>query len=262
MAIQGYAGAVSVRPGDSMPLFLSGPASTVTLTVQRYAGPESATLTVPVTPQPVPVTNAWAGYGWAANASFVIPSTFPSAYYRVLDQGAVVTGFVVRPVVPGSVSKVLLSVDMLTNQAYNGAGGRSLYDPNRASSVSFNRPGGLPDGRELPLHDWLHAQGRLVECCAAQDLGATGFLNAYDCLIFAGHAEYWTREMCEQVEAFVAGGGNVISLSGNTCYRRVRIEQNGRLLVFAKYAGAEATKPAADEISRLSRPSRSCRAIA
>jgi hypothetical protein len=87
----------------------------------------------------------------------------------VLDGGTTVAGFVVRSSTPGTTSKVLLSVDMLTNQAYNQAGGRSLYDPGRASIVSFDRPGGLPDGRELPLHDWLAATGRPVECCAAHD---------------------------------------------------------------------------------------------
>lgn len=248
MAVQGYSGAVSGKPGDKIKLFLNGAAGSVTLTVQRYAGPESATLITPVAPQPVPLTSAWTGYGWTASAAstFTIPSTFPSAYYRVLDGGTVVAGFVVRAAAPGSTSKVLLSVDMLTNQAYNGEGGKSLYDPNRASAVSFNRPGGLPDTRELPIHDWLAAQGRDVECCAAQDLGKPGFLNAYDCLILAGHAEYWTRQMYEQVEAFVAAGGNLISLSGNTCYRQVRLEANGRKLVFYKYAGADPTTDARD----------------
>ena len=38
MAVQGYAGAVSGRPGDKIKLFLSAPVGTATLTVQRYAG--------------------------------------------------------------------------------------------------------------------------------------------------------------------------------------------------------------------------------
>jgi len=248
MAVQGYAGAVSAKPGDKIKLFLSAPAGTATLTVQRYAGPESATLTTTVATQTVPSTNAWTGYGWTSSptSTFTIPSAFPSAYYRVFDGADVVAGFVVRAAMPGTTSKVLLSVDMLTNQAYNGAGGSSLYDPNRASVVSFNRPGGLPDTRELPIHDWLAGQGRQVECCAAQDLGTVGFLNSYDCLIVAGHAEYWTRAMFEQVAAFVAGGGNLISLSGNTCYRQVRLEASGRKLTFHKQAGTDPAKQAMD----------------
>ncbi|MGV8910200.1 MAG: N,N-dimethylformamidase beta subunit family domain-containing protein [Propionicimonas sp.] len=256
MTIEGYAGAVSGKSGDKITLFLSGPASTVTLTVKRYAGSESASLTTAVAPQPVPPVNAWTGYGWTTSttSTFTIPSTFPSGYYRVLDGASVVAGFVVRSSAPGTTSKVLLSVDMLTNQAYNSAGGKSLYDPARASIVSFNRPGGLPDARELPIHDWLAAQGRPVECCAAQDLGKPGFLNDYDCLIIAGHAEYWTREMFEQVTAFVAGGGNLVSLSGNTCYRQVRLEASGRRLVFYKYAGADPTRQALDASVAIAEP--------
>jgi hypothetical protein len=134
---------------------------------------------------------------------------------------------------------MLLSVDLVTNQAYNQAGGKSLYDPGRASVVSFDRPGGLPDGRELPLHEWLANEGWNVECCAAQDLGDTVALDPYDCLIVAGHCEYWTRTMRDEVERFVAGGGNFVCLSGNTCYRQVRLEDDGRTLVFHKYAGAD-----------------------
>lgn len=256
MAVQGYAGAVSAKPGDTIKLFLSGPAGTTTLRVQRYAGPEQATLTVPVAVQAVPSTNAWTGFGWTASAAsaFTVPSNFPSAYYRVFDGADVVAGFVVRAAAPGTTSKVLVSVDMLTNQAYNGAGGKSLYDPTRASVVSFNRPGGLPDGRELPIHDWLAAEGRQVECCAAQDLGTAGFLKAYDCLVLAGHAEYWTRAMFEQVSAFVAGGGNLVSLSGNTCYRQVRLESSGRKLVFHKYAGSDPTTHALDASVAIAEP--------
>jgi hypothetical protein len=49
---------------------------------------------------------------------------------------------------------VLLSIDFFTPQAYNNAGGKSLYffnsspcfdEASRASRVSFNRPGAVPD---------------------------------------------------------------------------------------------------------------------
>ena len=55
--------------------------------LQRYAGPQSATLTTTVAPQAVPSTSAWAGFKWTSSptSTFTIPPTFPSAYYRVLD---------------------------------------------------------------------------------------------------------------------------------------------------------------------------------
>jgi hypothetical protein len=243
VALIGYLGAVSVLPGESIDLYLStdGTRGLCPIKIERVAGPESATINLTVSNQPLPSTAAWEGYKWTASPEqFVIPDTWPSGYYEARgDAGELVGGFVVRSIIPGSLSKLLLSVDLITNQAYNATGGKSLYDPGRAEFVSFNRPGGLPDGRELPLLSWLADEGYEIECCAAQDLGTVVALEAYDCLIIAGHAEYWTRAMRDALEDFVSGGGNLVCLSGNTCYRQVRIEDDGRTLVFYKYAGAD-----------------------
>lgn len=242
MTLAGYTGAPSVLPGDLIDLFLStdGSAGQQSLIVTRVAGPETMTLVADISPQPVPANDAWEGFGWSPTTSLTIPMTWPSGYYQVRGpSGEVVGGFVVRPPVAASSSTLLVSIDLITNQAYNGAGGRSLYDPGRASIVSFDRPGGLPDGRELPLLGWLASEGIVVDCCAAQDLGGGIDLNAYDCLIVAGHAEYWTGQARDAVEHFVADGGNLVCLSGNTCYRQVRLEDGGRTLVFYKYAGAD-----------------------
>jgi hypothetical protein len=242
MTLVGYTGAVSALPGDQMDLFLStnGSPGQESLAVTRVAGAETATLTADVLPQAVPPVNAWEGFGWSSTTSFPVPGHWPSGYYEVRGPSdEVIGGFVVRSPIPGSGSSILVSIDLLTNQAYNGAGGKSLYDPGRASIVSFDRPGGLPDGRELPLLDWLAAEGVVVECCAAQDIGDALDLDSYDCLIVAGHSEYWTGQMRDAVERFVAGGGNLVCLSGNTAYRQVRLEDGGRTLVFHKYAGAD-----------------------
>jgi hypothetical protein len=239
MALTGYTGAVSALPGDSIDMYLStdGGPGQQTLTVTRVAGPETMAVTAEVSPQPVPGAKAWEGFGWSASTSFIIPGSWRSGYYEVRGPSSeLVGGFVVRAAAPGSASTTLVSIDLITNQVYNGAGGKSLYDPGRASVVSFNRPGGLPDGRELPLLGWLDGEGIAVECCAAQDLGG-GDLDSYDRLIVAGHSEYWTGAMRDTVERFVAGGGNLVCLSGNTCYRQVRLEDGGRTLIFYKYAG-------------------------
>ena len=56
-------------------------------------------------------------------------------------------------------------------------------------------------------------------------------------LLSVGHDEYWTWGMRDTVEGFVAGGGNVAFLSGNTCYWQVRIE--GDVMVGYKHRYAE-----------------------
>jgi hypothetical protein len=166
------------------------------------------------------------------------------------DPSSPILRFVVLPSTPGSGSKILLRIAFLTEQAYNATGGKSLYafnslpsglpdgdESSRASQVSFDRPGAVP-GREVELIQWLEAEGISVEYCACIDLHTNpSLLSSYDCFVCSGHDEYWTKEMRDHVEIFLANGGNLIVLSGNTCYRQVRLEQSNRIVVFYKYAG-------------------------
>ncbi|MFH3663804.1 N,N-dimethylformamidase beta subunit family domain-containing protein, partial [Acinetobacter baumannii] len=87
-----------------------------------------------------------------------------------------------------------------TPTAYNAAGGKSLYDFNsvggaRANKVSFNRSGGTPasNGPESILIHWLETEGIAIEYCSSVDLHSiSNLLTNYECLIIAGHDEYWT----------------------------------------------------------------------
>ena len=46
-----------------------------------------------------------------------------------------------------------------------------------------------------------------------------------------GHDEYWSWEMRDAVEGFVAAGGNAAFLSGNVSFWQVRLEDDGRTMV-------------------------------
>lgn len=190
--------------------------------------------------------NPWEGFDWPVAVSFNVPSTWPPGLYRLAYLTDDVLTFVVRSAVPGAISKVLLQVSFLTPTAYNSAGGKSFYgfnsggESSRASKVSFDRPGGTPisSGWEAKLIHWLETEEIAIEYCSSIDLHTMPSLLAnYECLVIAGHDEYWTKPMRDQAEQFVANGGNMIVLSGNTCYRAVRLEQAHRLVVFHKYAG-------------------------
>jgi outer membrane protein assembly factor BamB len=238
MSVSGWAGVASTMPG-TVDLYLDSPTPvTVDLQVRRVGGQEKLSL-------PGVAVTAQAGPPWTVTTTVTIPAGWPSGYYQVvqvvqpaatLDQA--IAGFVVRPVTAGLASKILLSVDMLTNRGY----AQGYYASPRIDTVSFDTPGGLPDTRELRLHVWLEQEGIVVECCAAQDLELPETTAPYDCLVVAGHAEYWSRAMRDSVAGFVAAGGNLICLSGNTCFRQVRLEGNGRTMVCKKFPGSDSAR--------------------
>jgi hypothetical protein len=252
-----------VKPGEQISFHLSSDVpGQVSFTIERIGRPVSMSYTANLSTQGVPANNAWEGFVWAAvDPPFQVPDTCATGLYSLtyMDGGTKTEAlaFVVLPSTPGSASKILLHISFLTPHAYNNAGGKSLYgfnsQPNRdegsrASRVSFDRPflqDGSPvgePGRERPLIEWLESDsiGIPVEYCSSLELHTiSDLLSSYECLVLAGHDEYWTGPMRDQVERFVAGGGNVIVLLGNTCYRQVRLEEDNRMVVFYKYAGAD-----------------------
>jgi hypothetical protein len=161
--------------------------------------------------------------------------------------------FVVRAAALGTNSKILFQFAVATYQAYNFWGGRSLYghlennqprweDP-RAFKVSFNRPYiSLYDLThwELPFVQWLERYGFEVEYCTSIDLHADShLLDNYNLLLSVGHDEYWSKEMRDNAEAFVANGGNIAFFSGNDCWWQVRFEDDNRTMVCYKNAALD-----------------------
>jgi hypothetical protein len=117
----------------------------------------------------------------------------------------------------------------------------SKQEQDRASRVSFDRPGSAPGlGPEAVIIAWLENEGIALEYASSVDLHTMpALLDAYDCLVLPYHDEYWTKAMRDHTERFIRNGGNLVVLSGNTCFRAVRLEQANRMVVFHKYAGAD-----------------------
>lgn len=84
---------------------------------------------------------------------------------------------------------------------------------------------------------WLEAEGIEVDYAINADLhDRPGLLAGYHLVLSVGHDEYWSWEMRDALEGFVAGGGNAAFLSGNTAYWQVRLEQGGEQMVAFKGA--------------------------
>ncbi|MFP5347164.1 MAG: N,N-dimethylformamidase beta subunit family domain-containing protein [Actinomycetes bacterium] len=71
--------------------------------------------------------------------------------------------------------------------------------------------------------DWLELEGYEVDYCTDLDLHRDGraLLAPYRLMLSAGHDEYWSDEMRDAVERFVAAGGNAAFFGGNTCWWRI-----------------------------------------
>jgi hypothetical protein len=146
---------------------------------------------------------------------------------------------------------MLVMIPVTTSAAYNEWGGHSLYAINApaVTQVSLDRPGSVMVGTWGPgttrmggwgprweeiFVRWLE-RGYTAEYCTSLDLHQDPALLApYQLLVLVGHDEYWSKEMRDRAEAFVAGGGNIAIFSGNTCYWQVRFEDGGRTMVCAR----------------------------
>ena len=90
---------------------------------------------------------------------------------------------------------------------------------------------------------WLREQGFAFECITDLDLDAEPeLLHRFRAFIIAGHNEYWTDRMRAGLEAYLDGGGRVLSMSGNTLYWRASYDPATGLIESRKTAVDEQTR--------------------
>lgn len=155
-------------------------------------------------------------------------------------------------------SAILYKLSWATYQAYNASGGGSMYHTASfaptvsTTTLTARRPGGGTGGRlsfpeaidvydestpregfahwDLPMIRWLESEGVAVDYCTDLDLDRDpDLLGTYRLLLSVGHDEYWSPRMREAVRGFVARGGNVAFLSGNTSWWRIELTDDGDL---------------------------------
>ena len=81
---------------------------------------------------------------------------------------------------------------------------------------------------ELFAHRWLERNGYEYDVASDHDLHRTPeVLSGYKVLVINGHSEYWSEEAYRGVDSFLAGGGAVIVMSGNTMFWRVSYDADG-----------------------------------
>jgi hypothetical protein len=88
---------------------------------------------------------------------------------------------------------------------------------------------------EGPFIEWAEGAGYRFDYAVNADLEERpDILRPYRMMLSVGHDEYWSSAMRDTVEAFIADGGNVAFLSGNTSFWQVRFEDGGDTMVSYK----------------------------
>lgn len=153
------------------------------------------------------------------------------------DDGAVgYAPFIVRSRRLGT-SRTAIVLPTNTWQAYNfydadGDGWGDTWYAGGSPPVVLDRPyerRGVPPhfhNYDLPFIRWLLSTGKDVEFLAEEDLerfrNGRVLRDHYDLVVFSGHSEYVTTRMYDIVERYRDLGGNLMFLSANSFFWKVR----------------------------------------
>jgi hypothetical protein len=115
------------------------------------------------------------------------------------------------------------------------------------------------DGAAGFLHKWEHLfaawaeiEGIALDYFTDYDLDSEpDILSNYGAMVVVGHSEYWSAPQRAQIERFVDGGGKLAIFSGNTCFWKVRWENEGRTLICHKWRGFDAEPDAGRNATHL-----------
>jgi hypothetical protein len=247
----GYVNKISVKQGDTLQFHVSTKIDPFQIRIFKYNDVDSLVTTISTIPggeRAYPDSSFYYGCNWPVSYSIVIPDNWlPGVYYAEFPTsvGSKDVVFMISPRVRGSYSKILYLSSANTWEAYNPIGGKSLYTFNSSSGVasykvSFQRPGraygGYPEFfLELPFIRWMYRNNISFECAVNYDIHSDpNLLSNYNIMVIDGHSEYWSYPEKVETQNFVSSGGNLIILSGNTCWWQVRYENNGNTLVCYK----------------------------
>jgi len=241
LIVDGYSNRLSIKPGDSLTLYLNASQVEPNYTLKLFdlENKEVAQFKVAVTPQERARRKPWEeGYGYEASAKVRIPNLKSGVY---LWEGKI--PLVVKSANP----KIVILYSSNTENAYCPSGGKSLYgfnstDSKMASKVSFMRPIPLPKHSEEFLR-WINKQS-LPDVGYITDLDMDNYLEIKKArlIIIPGHSEYWTEKARRNFDQFVNEGNDALILSGNTMWWQVRYESDNTQLVCYRTANEDPVK--------------------
>jgi hypothetical protein len=249
-----------VRPGDQISVHVSTTSSTFRLELYPAVGGSTPAWRSEAFPGALlPAGDPTRDWNWPGYLMDV-PTDLPGGVYLVVgvelgntvgadpsligyDGTALLAVTATRPT-----STALYKLPMRTYQAYNPAGGASLYVNGvwREGScvVTLRRPGAGTGGPtaepvdiyapgqprqtfwrwDAPFLSWAARTGYQLDVVFDTALdGEPALLDAYRALVTAGHDEYWTPACYELTHRFVEAGGGLAVFGANTCWWRAEV---------------------------------------
>ncbi|MEY9872196.1 hypothetical protein ABH931_001670 [Streptacidiphilus sp. MAP12-33] len=255
--IEGYTDRASARPGEPLALHVSTTAPAFTVSAYRvgwYGGAQARLVwrsqRVTGTRQAAAViepSTRTVRTGWRPTLALDTRDWPEGAYLLRLDA---VNGsqrwvpLILRSQQAGG--RVLVMHGTATWQAYNTWGGTSLYQGvngsygSRALKVSFDRPYADEGAEKFLVYE--RALVVLAERLGLPLAYTTGIdvhtdpsvLGGATAVMSLGHDEYWTPQQRKSVTKARDTGTNIAFLGANTCFRRIRVEDDGRTVVCYK----------------------------
>ena len=256
-SIQGFATQQSVNVGGTIQFKITTTAASYHFDILRmgYYGGDGARIVAAglkptlVKNQPACLTDATTGLvdcgNWSVSASWTVPSTAVSGIYfahLVRDDDPSLSShiyFVVRN--DASHSDIVYQTSDSTWEAYNRYGGNDFYvggpgpanavSGGRAYAVSYNRPITTRDccpedfvwETEFPMVQFLEQNGYDVSYISTVDTDTSPqLLTQHKMFMDAGHDEYWSANMRNNVQAARDAGVSLAFFSGNNMYWKTR----------------------------------------
>lgn len=184
----------------------------------------------------------YTGCNWPG-AVFSIGRQWQSGLYmaRIGEDGSNVdVYFVVRRHPDDKRREILVQIPFTTVQAYNNWGGGGFYQNPLppVGRVSFWRPTPFEQvidglhGNLRPFLDWLDRNFKSnIDYISSIDLAQGNYAikgeggPLYKLFVSAGHDEYWSDRMVDNLLNYIWIGGNAAFLGGNTCDGRVSFSE-------------------------------------
>lgn len=223
--INGYTDKTSYYSGEKCKIFINSESNVnAKLKLFDINGEVVDEISMVMFPQDTNGIAPWEkGFGYDLTVQYSVPN-LPSGFYFIANK---------IPIVIKSKERKPITCVYPSNtiNAYNNAGGKSLYSFNSSNKigsndVSFMRPMPFADSYgSKEFYQWISSlYDNKVNFICDRDLDSLNIYKDSKILLIPGHNEYWTRQAKVNFDRYINDGGHSVILSGNTMWWQTRYD--------------------------------------